>query len=166
MILSMPDQALLFLSTVLVGMAIGVCFDVFRVLRRVATHKSWLVQVQDILFWLVATLGMFYFLLHRNFGEIRGFALGGAAIGAVLYFCTLSKLVLKVAVTVIRFLQKVIVAAFRIISAPIRFLVRLIAPPVKKFAANRRKSLRLAARYGKMRVKKSTRNLFLFKKKV
>jgi len=166
MILSMSGQGLLFLSTVAVGAAIGLFYDFFRVFRRVATHSGWAVQLEDFLFWICATAAMFYFMLNRNFGEIRLFSIIGAACGIVLYFATISRVVLKVSVAVINFIKRVITAAVRIITLPLRFIFNLIAPPAKIFLSKRRKNLHNVARYGKMQMKKTMRNWSILRKKV
>jgi len=166
MILSMSNQGWLFLSTVLVGATIGLFYDFFRILRKTTPHSTWVVQLEDVLFWVIATGATFYFMLNRNFGEIRLFALLGTACGIILYFATISKIVLKISVTVINFFKRVIAAAIRIITLPLRFIFNLIAPPIKKFLFKRRKNLRTAARYGKIQVKKTMRNWFIMRKKV
>jgi len=166
MILSMSGQAWLFLSTVLVGMAVGFFYDCFRVLRKVVRHAAITVQLEDIIFWLAATVLVFYFMLHRNFGEIRPFAFIGIVCGAVLYFATISKVVVKVAVIVINFVKKIIATVVGIIIMPLRFIFGAISPPVKKFCVSRRKNLRSAARYGKIRMKKASRSLEILRKKV
>jgi len=166
MILSMSGQGLLFLSTVAVGAAIGLLYDFFRVFRRVATHSGWAVQLEDFLFWICATVAMFYFMLNRNFGEIRLFSMIGAACGIMLYFATISRVVLKVSVTVINFIKRVITATVRIITLPLRFIFNCIAPPAKFFLVKRRKNLHNVARYGKMQMKKTMRNWSILRKKV
>ena len=170
MILSMSGQAWLFLSTIIVGMSIGLFYDIFRVTRKVARHSAFAVHFQDAVFWVVATGGMFYFMLNYNFGEIRPFALIGVTCGVALYFATISRVVLKISVTVINFVKRVVIAAMRIITFPIRFLLKLVAPPIKKLVKNflvkRRKNVRTIARYSKIQMKKHARNWFILRKKV
>ena len=166
MILSMPSQAWLFLSTVVAGMIIGLFYDVFRIIRKTTPHRAWVVQLEDVLFWVIATGAMFYFMLQHNFGEIRVFSLLGAACGATLYMATLSPLVLKISVTVIDFVKRVVTTVVRIICFPIKFLYGLISPPIRKFLVKRRKNLRTAVRYGKIHIKKTSRNWFILRKKV
>ena len=166
MITFTSSQAWLFLSTVVVGMAIGLFYDIFRITRKVAPHTALAVHFEDAVFWMLATGGMFYFMLHRNYGEIRPFALVGATCGVALYFATISRPVLKVSVTVINFVKRVIAAAVRIILFPLRFLFNLIAPPAKKFLSKRRKNLRSVARYSKLHIRKHARNWKILRKKV
>lgn len=157
-------QGWVFLSTVLLGAGLGVFYDVFRIFRKVATHKSWAVQVEDFLFWICATAATFYFMLNRNAGEMRPAYVMGAACGVALYFATVSPMVRKIAVAVINFIKRVVMAAIRIIIFPLGLLLGLLWPPTKNFIRKRRQNLRNAAKYGK--IKKAMRNWFIVRKKV
>ena len=166
MILSMSGQAWLFLTMVCVGAAVGLFYDAFRVLRATAPHKHWVVQLEDAFFWLAATVLVFYYMLHRNYGEIRVFVLIGIIAGAALYFCTLSRWVLLVAVAVVEYLKRVIAAALRILFLPLGLLLAWLTPPIKKATRHTRKRLHSLGRYGKIRAKKATRNWTVLRKKI
>ncbi|MCL2578317.1 MAG: hypothetical protein FWE27_09805 [Defluviitaleaceae bacterium] len=169
MILSMSGQAFLFLSTVLVGACIGLFFDLFRILRKTVpflAKNSLAVQLEDLFFWVIVTGGMFYFMLHRNFGEIRLFSVIGAVCGAALYFAVLSRFVIFVFVSVINYLKKVTATAIRIILTPLRLLFIWLSPPAKSLYKKIRSGLCGVFRYGKIRVKKTSRNWFILRKKV
>ena len=144
----MGAQALLFLQMVLAGAAIGVLYDTFRVARKCFPHPGWLVQAEDLLFWLVTAFGLFYVLLHYYDGQVRLYALLGAALGMVLYFATLSPPLRKVAVAVVRFLQKVLFAAARILCWPVRVLLRLLRPPIRFLRHHATKQRHRAKRKG------------------
>jgi len=159
MILSMSGQAALFLSTVALGFLLGFVYDLFRIARKTVPHRPWVVQFEDILFWLVVTLLMFYFMLHRNYGEIRFFSIAGAALGVVIYFCSLSPLVMKVSVAVVEFFKKVLFTVARIILTPIRWALKLIRPPLRKF-------LRFIKRVTYIKARDFRRSLFVILKKV
>jgi len=127
----MSGQAWLFLTTVAAGFAIGFVYDLFRITRKTVRHNSVMVQLEDILYWLAVSLLMFYFMLDRNYGEIRFFSIAGAALGMVLYFYSLSVVVMKVSVAIIEFFKKVILTVVRILLAPVRWLIRMLMPPFK-----------------------------------
>ena len=166
MILSMSGQAWLFLHTVGLGVAIGVFYDLFRIFRRTMPHFSLIVQLEDLFFWVAVTGVMFYFMLSRNFGEIRPFSILGAGCGIAIYFATVSKYVVGASVAVINYLKRVFAAAFRILTLPVRYIWLWVSPFIKKFLGNRRKDLRNTARYGKMKIKKTTREWLILRKKV
>ena len=159
MILSMSGQAWLFLSTVAIGFVMGFFYDVFRILRKTVPHRHWAVQLEDILYWAGVTFIIFYFMLHRNYGEVRFFSIAGAAVGMVIYFNSLSVLILKVSLTVIQFLQRVFLTAARIVLAPVRLLFRLFVPPGKWL-------YRFARRVLSARLRTLYRNIFVVFKKV
>jgi len=137
----MSDQAWLFLATVAAGFVIGFAYDLFRILRKTVKHGHFWVQIEDILYWVAVSLLMFHFMLHRNYGEIRFFSIAGAALGMVMYFYSLSIMVMKVSVTVIEFSRKVLLTVARILLTPVRWLIKLLMPPCQwLFRWTRRKA--------------------------
>ena len=166
MILSMTGQAWLFLSTVIVGAAIGLFYDAFRIFRKTARHSGLAVQLEDLFFWVAATGLTFYYMLHRNYGEIRFFTLIGMAIGLVLYFATISRFVLVVFVTVINYLKRVVTTILRIFLMPVRIIAAWLAPPLGKACGAARKQMRRVKRYGKARLRKTVRDWDIMRKKV
>jgi spore cortex biosynthesis protein YabQ len=135
-------------------------------LRKTAPHARFIVQLEDLLFWLGVTLLMFYFLLVINDGEMRWYTIAGAVLGAVLYFAALSRFVMLVSVTVIEFIKGVIITAIKIILWPFLQIYKLLKKPVLKLLRFIRKNLRRAASYGKMKLKKSANQLHIIRKKV
>ncbi len=113
---------MLFITAVGVGAVIGVIYDLFRILRKTAPHAGFVVQLEDLIFWVGVTLFMFYFLLMNSGGEMRWFSLLGAALGAVLYFAAVSRFVILASVAVIEAVKKVLAAAVNIILTPVRKL--------------------------------------------
>ena len=166
MILSMSDQAWLFLTTVAAGFVMGFVYDIFRIIRRTIPHRQWIVQIEDIIYWTSCSLLMFIFLLHENYGEIRFFSIVGAALGMILYFISLSPLFLKVSVTLIMFLQKVVMAVARILLTPVRWLIKLLTPPLKWMLAVSRKNTGHIKRAGKGRLRRLRRSILVMMKKV
>ncbi len=92
---SVSHQVSLFLMSVLLGAAMGVVYDCFRVLRIVfpPAAKSGAVLVQDIIFWLIYGFAFFCYATLAARGEIRFFIFFGSLIGFVLYILTLGNLI-------------------------------------------------------------------------
>ena len=159
----MSGQAWLFLSTVAAGFIIGLAYDIFRILRKTVPHRAWIVQVEDLIYWLAASLLMFHFMMNRNYGEIRFFSILGAALGMVVYFLSISPLVMKVSVAILEFLKKVIVATLRIVLTPVRFIIKFVAnivrPPAKWILKNIKRS-------GATKFRGLRRNIFVMLKKI
>ena len=87
----MSSQAVAFVVAIGLGVAMGVFFDLFRVLRRLARHKTVATAAQDVFFWLISTLLMFVLLTGLNQGEIRGYHFLGLILGAIVYLLTFSR---------------------------------------------------------------------------
>jgi len=166
MILSMSGQAWLFLSTVLVGAAIGLFYDAFRVIRKTANHNGLAVQIEDLIFWVTATGLTFYFMLHRNYGEIRPFAIIGVAVGILLYFATISRWVVTVFVAVVNYLKRVIISAVRIILVPVRLVAAWLSGPAGKAYGAARRQTRRIKRYGKGKMRAAVRDFGIVRRKV
>jgi len=166
MILSMTGQAWLFLSTVFVGAAIGLFYDAFRVIRKTARHSGLAVTLEDLIFWVAATGLTFYYMLHRNYGEIRFFALIGVAVGLLLYFTTVSRWVVIVFVAVVNYLKRVVVTVVRLILVPVRLVVAWLAGPVGRITGVTRKHMRRARRYGKNKLRTTARDWGIVRRKV
>jgi len=135
-------------------------------MRKVVRHSHLMVQIEDILYWLAVSLLMFYFMLHRNYGEIRFFSIAGAAVGAVLYFCSLSQVVTKISIAIITFVQKVLFTVARILLTPLRFFLKLLTPPVKWMMRRMHRKMRYVKRGTATKVKGIYRNIFVMLKKV
>jgi len=162
----MTGQAWLFVSAMLVGAVIGLFYDAFRIFRKTAPHTGLAVQLEDLFFWVAATGFTFYYMLHRNSGEIRPFVLLGVGVGVLAYFLTISRWVLVVFVAVVNFIKKVIAAAFKIIVMPIRLIGLWLSPPIMKVYRSSRKQGRKIKRYGKSKLRKTVRNWTILRKKV
>ncbi|MCL2405832.1 MAG: spore cortex biosynthesis protein YabQ [Defluviitaleaceae bacterium] len=166
MILSMTGQAWLFLSTVIVGAAIGLFYDAFRVLRKTARHNKLAVTLEDLFFWVTATGLTFYYMLHRSYGEIRLFTLLGIACGILLYFATVSRWVVVVLVAVVNYLKRVVTTVVRILLVPLRLVAAWLSRPLGWLFGMTRKHARRVKRYGKGKLRVAARDFGIVRKKV
>lgn len=131
MILSMSFQALLFLLMVVLGMLLGFVYDIIRILRRIINHFWLLVQLEDIIYWIVAAGIVFLIMLDKTYGEIRFFVLLGVFLGMIIYFIALSPIFMGVAMTIVSFIGKLFSRLFRIFMIPVRFFADLLRIPYK-----------------------------------
>lgn len=92
--ISLSSQTLLFFTACLIGGGLGFSYDLFRSTRiAFKTHKI-VVFIEDILFFKIVTIVSFIFLMMKNDGSIRGFLLIGEVLGGIIYFFTLSGVVI------------------------------------------------------------------------
>ena len=54
-----------------------------------------LVAVEDLIFWLLASLFIFTMIFHENNGIIRGFSIIGMLLGIILYHFSISDVLVK-----------------------------------------------------------------------
>jgi spore cortex biosynthesis protein YabQ len=94
---SVTEQAELFLLSVLVGAALGVVFDAFRLLRAVflTARKSFLVHVADFIFVLFYTFVIFTYSAVSARGEVRFFIFIGSLCGFLIETLTIGDSVTK-----------------------------------------------------------------------
>lgn len=136
--MTLSTQFLTMLSMVCSGCFIGASLDTYgRFLMRPRRAK-WVVFINDILFWLVQGLLLFYVLLNVNEGEFRVYILLALLCGYAAYqslikgiYLALLEFIIKCAVgiykTVLKmgnfFLVKPIIGIFNLLTAIISGLV-------------------------------------------
>lgn len=97
---------------VLVGAALFLFYDFLRIFRRIVSHSNFWIGIEDFCYWILYTGVVFVMLYQKNDGMVRGFAIGGLALGMLLYFLLLSRYVVRVNVlvlgTVVRGVMKIL----------------------------------------------------------
>lgn len=169
MILSLSYQATLFLSTIAIGGILGFLYDIFRILRITFPHPNFLIQLEDAVYWVLVVLTMFLFMLHKNYGEIRFFSVCGAFLGMLLYFFTLSLLVMAISGAVVSAIKWLLRLFLEILWTPFSLLLKVFRRPAKKmqqFASKKsKKMLHLFHVYGKMKKARYKQRLRILLKK-
>ena len=106
------NQAYLFLNFILVGVIIGLLFDFFRILRKSFSTKDFVTYIEDIIFWILAGLILLYSICTFSNGEIRLFMVLGIGIGILIYIVTFSSFIIKVNVSIITFIKRILGGVF------------------------------------------------------
>ncbi|MBE6671491.1 MAG: hypothetical protein E7593_04730 [Ruminococcaceae bacterium] len=129
MIVQQSRLAQMLVYSFVLGVFLGVVYDVFRI-RRLAFYcekntettasifhrqrmfiEEIVIFIEDVLFWLISTVSMCIFIYYVNSGRFRGVALIGAVIGFFVYYKTIGKVVMLLSGCIINFLR----AAFRLL---------------------------------------------------
>ncbi len=79
----------------LLGAAMMACYDVIRIFRRLFTHGTAWVSVEDVIYWVIFGLAVFLLMYRETDGRIRGYILGGIISGILLYYALLGKWLVK-----------------------------------------------------------------------
>ena len=113
------NQAYLFLIFVVNGILIGFIFDFFRILRISFKTKDFVTYLEDLFFWIMTGILLIYSIFVFNNGEIRFFMFLGVMIGTILYMLLISKYIIKVNVSILLFMKKML-------SIPIKLCYKII----------------------------------------
>ena len=109
------NQAYLFLVFSLTGIAIGVLFDFFRILRRTIKTANFITYIEDVLFWILTGLLILYNIWYFNNGEIRIYMFLGIIMGVLIYMSTLSNILIKIFSKILQTIIKVLELPFKTI---------------------------------------------------
>ena len=126
------NQANLFLIFAINGVIIGLLFDIFRILRKSFKTSDIITIIEDILFWILTGFIILYSIFVFNNGEIRFFMFIGIFLGVMLYMLLLSRYIIKVSVTIISVVKKVLGFIFKILIFPIQSMYKITKNLLKK----------------------------------
>ena len=87
---AISEQAASLGVSILIGGALFLLYDIFRIFRRVVPHGNFWIGVEDFFYWLCCTAVVFVMLYRENDGMI----------GMLLYYFLLSRFVIRINVMV------------------------------------------------------------------
>lgn len=118
-------QLLSFGGGALVGVLIGMLYDIFRMVRLTISFKKTAVGLQDFLFCLLGGLFTFIYIMYYADGYIRYYVLFGEVLGFFVYMVTLSRVIIGFYKWVLQVIGKIL-----------RFIIGKIIAPICKVIAN------------------------------
>lgn len=126
------DEAELFTVCLLLGMVLALIYDGIRIFRLLLSHKNWVIDLEDLSFWIFTAWLVFRTLFRYNRGALRGYAFLGMFFGVLLYAFTLSRLLLFLAEKFLPYWIK-----FKnLLKKPFIFLSKFIRKGLKNMAAD------------------------------
>lgn len=90
------------------GIILAVLYDCIRIFRRLIFHGVFWMSVEDILFWMLASLVTFMVCFVEDAGNIRWFAVCGEILGACMYNCTVGPFFVKYVSLILYFPVKLV----------------------------------------------------------
>lgn len=109
---TVSEQCSLFLLSVVLGLGIGVFYDVFRTLRIVfpPAAKKNAVFAEDIVFMAASGAAVFVYAAVLCRGQVRFFCVLGTFLGFLLYIATVGSLIVgilrRIAAAIVKFFRK------------------------------------------------------------
>jgi len=101
------DEAHLFAVCVLLGVFLAFVYDVIRIFRYMFKHADWLVDIEDLLYWIYTAWTVFATLFRYNEGILRGFVFVGMFVGTIGYLLTISNVLLCLVRKMLPFWEKI-----------------------------------------------------------
>lgn len=89
MSISLSGQLLSLAAGLLLGVGVGLLYDLLRQLRLLAPRR-WMAEGLDLLFWLLACLALFLCGILFGGGQVRLYMVLWLTLGATAYFAALS----------------------------------------------------------------------------
>lgn len=99
------EELALMCSFFLVGVFLAASYDVLRILRGILPHSGFLVNLEDLLYWIYVAVVIFVELYDKNDGRLRAYVFGSILIGMLLYAISFGRICVP---HIIRFLQRVL----------------------------------------------------------
>ena len=141
------QEVTFFLHSILMGLVITFAYDWILICRRLLKHGRILMSVEDLIYWFVCGISVFYMLYRENSGVLRWFAVMGAALGMFFYKIIFKNRFVNIMSTyihkimwfmfrVIQIVLKPIKCLFSAVRRFVRFLLRKFKK-VKEFVKKR-----------------------------
>lgn len=124
------DNYFLFYSLVM-GISVTVLYDLLRIFRRVVKHGDALISLEDLFYWVVVAISVFYMMHEENNGTMRWFAILGALAGMFIYKKLISSFFVKTISSAINFILKYLKKGIHILLTPVHFAGRKCAAGAK-----------------------------------
>lgn len=84
------SQFYLFFLAIFWGIGMCLVYDTFKIFRKLVPHSPGWINIEDVFYWAVMTVLLFYLLFTYNRGEIRSFTIAGILTGSIFYIKTIS----------------------------------------------------------------------------
>ncbi len=159
---SVPLEIQFFLSCMVAGFVVAFLYDLLRVSRRIVNVNDLVINAEDILFFVVAAVVLFYAAYLKNSGEIRWQWFIGASTGIFLYIALVRNRFLNASVILYSALVKIIGVLIKILLFPIKLIFKIFKKPINIVAWYTGKGLKRikgAAIYGKSKAGISLKNI-------
>lgn len=157
-----------FMISILWGAIILLAYDQLRILRRIIRHNLWVVTIEDLIFWIMASVFIFVMIYEKNYGTIRGFSVMGMGIGMVLYHYIFSERIVWLISRGIQILLRPILLLIRWVKRVLHFLVgkiKMILCKMHMQLKNRMKSVKIFISNNKQKRKSKAKPKKKVKKK-
>ena len=119
------EQARNFCLFFIIGLFIGLIFDVFRGFRKTFKMKNILVDLQDVAFLILSGIIYFRSILIFNNGDLRFYIVLSSVCGIVIYALTLSESCVIISSVIFKLVKLVIKTILKLLKIPYYFAKKI-----------------------------------------
>lgn len=142
-------DAVFFLTCIGVGILTAFLYDIIRISRRIVSVNASVVCGEDILFFAVSAVILFYAAYLKNSGEVRWQGFLGGLLGAGGYALLIRNRFVNLGTVIVKWLIKAVLALFKAVALPIRIVLRVLKKPISIVAWYTGRGLRRVKRVTK-----------------
>jgi spore cortex biosynthesis protein YabQ len=122
MIISLTLQFKIVIFSILAGILTGFLFDFYRTFRGFEKVYKIFIIIEDILFWILASIVVFVFLLYTNYAFMSIYVYIYIAFGIYIYMRLISKIFTSLQLKLINISTKLLRVSVNFILYPIKLL--------------------------------------------
>jgi spore cortex biosynthesis protein YabQ len=106
---------------ILAGILTGAMFDLYRIIRGSNVNKV-IIAIEDILFWILAAMIVFAFLLYTNYAFLGAYVYIFMILSLALYIRFISDICVKFELKLVNILAKVFRVIFKHLIYPFKVI--------------------------------------------
>lgn len=151
------QEVVFFLHSILMGLVITFAYDWILIFRQLFKQGKFWMSVEDLIYWFVCGIGVFYMLYRENNGVLRWFAVMGAALGMLFYKSIIKNRFVNIMSLCIHKIMWFIFRVIQIVLKPLKCLilaarrcVRFVSKKLKKVKQFIKKRLTVCLKTFKM----------------
>ena len=130
------EQLTIFIYFIITGMILGIIFDIFRILRKSFKTSDIITNIEDIIFGITTGIILLVSIFLFNNGELRLFIFIGIIFGIIMYMLLISKYFIKLNVTIIKFIKKLIILFTKPFIILLKLIKRIFLRPISFICIN------------------------------
>lgn len=119
-------QGQLFIFFFIIGMCIGIIYDIFRVIRKNFKTKDFVTQIEDVIFLIFCGALTLISIIELNNGEVRFYLFIAIFLGILLYFLTFSKVCAIIINVIVKFCKNLLKFILKITKIPYNIVKNII----------------------------------------
>lgn len=108
---TVSEQLQLFSLSCLLGIPVGLFYDIFRIIRIILPHNSLATALEDVLFFAVYAIFIMSFTFAAARAEFRMYFIFGNIIGFLFYYFTAGKIItgisLRLSIAIKKFIRRI-----------------------------------------------------------